>query len=181
MPVDGSATYEEVAQRVSLPRNVVFRLLQHAMNLRLFASAGLGRVKHTSRSAALAQTPGLKALTSSILDDAGAPVMVLNEALRRYNVGKPELSQDVSESAFALFHAGGQFGGYKNTWEMIENDGQGERKGWRQRNFVEFMGYLKDLFQLEGVVLNYTGWPTEGKVTVADVSRPPALHELSCD
>lgn len=100
--------------------------------------------------------------------------MVLHEALRRYNLGQSELTQKVDETAFALFHAGGQFGGFRNTWDMLENDGEGPRKGWRQRNFVEWMAYLKDLFHLEGVVLNYAGWPTEGKVTVADVSSPPS-------
>ncbi|KAF7537106.1 hypothetical protein G7054_g3970 [Neopestalotiopsis clavispora] len=169
VPLDGSATYEEISTHVSLPRGVVYRLVQHGMTQRIFAPAGPGRVKHTSRSAALAQSSGLKALVSSILDDAGAPVMVLHEALRRYNLGQSELTQKVDETAFALFHAGGQFGGFRNTWDMLENDGEGPRKGWRQRNFVEWMAYLKDLFHLEGVVLNYAGWPTEGKVTVADI------------
>ncbi|KAM0818385.1 putative O-methyltransferase domain-containing protein [Seiridium cardinale] len=169
VPLDGTASYEEISAHVSLPRDVVYRLLQHAMTQRIFAAAEPGRVKHTSRSAALAKSTGLKALVSAILDDAGAPVMVLNEALRRYNVGKSGLVQDTDKTSFALFHAGGQFGGFRNTWELLENDGEGERKGWRQRKFVEFMEYLKDLFRLEGVVLNYSGWPSEGKVTVVDI------------
>lgn len=181
MPLDGSASYEDIAAYVCLPRNVVYRLLQHAFTLRIFASAGPGRVQHNSRSAALARSSGLKALVSSILDDAGAPVMVLNEALRRYSRGKPQLTQKMEETSFALYQAGGQFGGFRNSWDMLENDGEGERKGWRQRNFVEFMEYLKDLFHLEGVVLNYAGWPSEGKATVVDVSATHPLARETAD
>ncbi|KAI1849683.1 hypothetical protein JX265_008020 [Neoarthrinium moseri] len=173
VPVNGSASYEEVAAKVSLPRDVVYRLLQHAVTMRLFAEtragAGPARIQHTSRSAALAQSTGLQALVSSILDDSGAPLMVLNEALRRYSAGKPGLSQRMDETSFALLHAGGQFGQFRNSWELLENDGAGDRQGWRQRNFVEFMRYLKELFHLEDVVLNSYQWPAEGKVTVVDL------------
>ncbi|KAK6073343.1 sterigmatocystin 8-o-methyltransferase [Seiridium cupressi] len=145
VPLDGTASYEVISAHVSLPRDVVYRLLP------------------------LAKSAGLKALVSAILDDAGAPVMVLNEDLRWYKVGKCELVQDTDKTSFALFHAGGQFGSFRNTWELLENDGEGERNGWRQRKFVEFMEYLKDLFRPKGVVLNYSGWPPEGKVTVVDL------------
>ncbi|KAK6072736.1 6-hydroxytryprostatin B O-methyltransferase 2 [Seiridium cupressi] len=155
VPLDGTASYEVISAHVSLPRDVVYRLLP------------------------LAKSAGLKALVSAILDDAGAPVMVLNEDLRWYKVGKCELVQDTDKTSFALFHAGGQFGSFRNTWELLENDGEGERNGWRQRKFVEFMEYLKDLFRPKGVVLNYSGWPPEGKVTVVDaklVLRPSATY-----
>ncbi|KAK9413990.1 putative O-methyltransferase domain-containing protein [Seiridium unicorne] len=81
VPLDGPASYEEISAYVSLPRDFVYRLLQHAMTQRIFVAVEPGRVKHTSRSAALAKSAGLKALVWAILDDAGAPVMVLNEAL----------------------------------------------------------------------------------------------------
>ncbi|KAK6855190.1 hypothetical protein PG995_008722 [Apiospora arundinis] len=114
--------------------------------------------------------PGLRALVSTVLDDAGAPLMVLNEALRRFSSGKPELTQKTAETAFALFHQGGQFGGkFENSWEMIENDGEGEKKGWRQRNFVTFMSYLKDIFQLEDKVLHAYDWAAAGKASVVDI------------
>ncbi|KAK8880073.1 sterigmatocystin 8-O-methyltransferase [Apiospora arundinis] len=175
VPLNGSTTYADIAHETKLPQAVVYRLLQHAMTLRIFAEVpgkdgAAPRVKHTSRSAALAKTPGLRALVSTVLDDAGAPLMVLNEALRRFSSGKPELTQKTAETAFALFHQGGQFGGkFENSWEMIENDGEGEKKGWRQRNFVTFMSYLKDIFQLEDKVLHAYDWAAAGKASVVDI------------
>ncbi|KAI1096292.1 sterigmatocystin 8-O-methyltransferase [Rostrohypoxylon terebratum] len=173
VPLAGSASYAEIAQHVSLPEDVVRRVLQHAVTLRIFEETEPGKstslIRHTSRSAALARFSGLKALVSTILDDAGAPMMVLNEALNRYSRGKPALTQNINETSFALFHSGGQFGKHRNSWDLLENDGAGEKQGWRQRNFVEFMRYIKEIFHLEGVVLDAHDWKAAGKATVVDV------------
>lgn len=177
VPLEGSASYAEIAQRVSLPEDVVQRVIQHGTTLRIFAETEPGkktsRVQHTSRSAALARNSGLRALTSTILDDAGAPMMVLNEALQRYSRGKPALTQDMSQTAFALFHSGGVYGQHTNSWDLLEKDGEGDKKGWRSRNFVEFMRYVKEIFHLEGVVLDSHDWKSVGKATVVDVSSNP--------
>ncbi|KAI1771396.1 sterigmatocystin 8-O-methyltransferase [Hypoxylon cercidicola] len=173
VPLEGSASYAEIAQRISLPEDVVRRVLAHAVTLRIFEETEPGksssRIRHNSRSAALARSSGLKALVATILDDAGAPMMVMNEALSRYSRGKPALTQDMNETSFALFHSGGQFGKHGNSWDLLENDGVGEKQGWRQRNFVEFMRYIKEIFHLEGVVLDAHDWKTAGKATVVDV------------
>jgi hypothetical protein len=183
VPIDGSATYDQIANHVSLPWDVVYRIIQHAITMRIFTEVKPDvdqpvRVKHTSRSAAAAHSAGLQALMSSILDDSGPPMMVLNEALRRYSAGKPKPSQDMSETSFALFHAGGQFGNFQNSWERLENDGKGAKQGWRQRNFVELMKCLKELFHLEDVVLNSYDWPAEGRFTVVDVSGLSCVRPL---
>ncbi|KAI2472036.1 sterigmatocystin 8-O-methyltransferase [Annulohypoxylon bovei var. microspora] len=173
VPLDGAASYVEIAQKVCLPEDVVRRVLQHAVTLRIFEETEPGKssslIRHNSRSAALARSSGLKALVSTILDDAGAPMMVLNEALNRYSRGKPTLTQNINETSFALFHSGGQFGKHGNSWDLLENDGAGEKQGWRQRNFVEFMRYIKEIFHLEGVVLDAHDWKAAGKVNVVDV------------
>lgn len=180
VPLAGSASYPEIAARVSLPEDVVTRVIQHATTLRIFAETPEKRVAHSSRSAALARSKGLRALTSTILDDAGAPMMVLNEALARYSRGKPALTQDVKETSFALFHSGGVYGArHGNSWELLEGDGEGERKGWRARNFVEFMRYVKEIFHLEGVVLDSHDWKAVGKASVVDVSDPPSQNSTS--
>lgn len=175
VPVDGSASYAEIAERVSLPEDVVTRVLQHAVTLRLFSETSPQRVQHTSRSAALARQPGLRALVSSVLDVTGAPMMAMNSALERYSRGKKtgQTENKISESAFSLFHGHK----YANSWDYLENDGEGERKGWRQQKFVEFMLYTKEIFHLEDVVLNAYDWAAAGKSTVVDVSlyTPPLV------
>lgn len=171
VPLDGSASYADIAKHVALPQEVVRRVLEHAVTLRLFAKASEpGHVKHTSRSAAVAKQPGLKALVSTVLNDAGPPLAVMPQALERYSRNKTTLTTNMGETSFALLQSGALARGYKNSWELLEQDGEGERKGWRQRNFVTFMAYLKEIFQLEKVILESFDWKTAGKATVVDVS-----------
>ena len=178
VPVNGSASYQEIAAHTSLPEEVVHRILQHATTLRIFAETEPGnptsRIQHTSRSAALAKSPGLSALVSTVLDDAGAPMMVLNEALQKYSHGKSDLTTNLDETSFALYHSSDTFGRYQNSWDFIENDGDGDKKGWRQKNFVEFMNYIKEIFQTEKVMLEIYDWKAAGSAKVVDVGT------LSC-
>ncbi|RAR07210.1 S-adenosyl-L-methionine-dependent methyltransferase [Stemphylium lycopersici] len=171
VPVNGSATLEDVAKHTKLPFEVVSRVIDHAVTMRFFAklSPTSTTIKHTSRSAALAKDAGLSALVHSVLDETGPPMFLLPEALRRYSQGKTEITKDMKETAFKLCHSGGGWGEHENCWEFIENDGEGERKGWRQRNFVRFMAYIKDLFQTEGLVLDAIDWKAAGDVTVVDL------------
>jgi hypothetical protein len=173
VPLEGSASYSEISERLSLPQDVVTRAIQHATTLRLFEEVGddSSRIRHTSRSAALARQPGLQALVSSVLDVTGAPMMTMPSALEKYSRGKSELTQDMSETAFALFHSTGPLGKkHVNSWDYLENDGEGERQGWRQQKFVDFMKYIKEIFQLDGIVLNAYDWEAAGSATVVDVS-----------
>ena len=173
VPVDGTATHEQVAKHTNLPIEVVQRTLDHATTMRYFKRPEPTSpvVQHTSRSAALAKDPGLVALVQMVLDETSPPMLLLPEALRQFAVGKSEISRDQKETAFRLCHSGGIWGDYDNTWEFLENDGEGEKKGWRQRNFIKFMAYIKDLFKTESIVLDAIDWKAAGDATVVDVSR----------
>ncbi|KAI8932008.1 hypothetical protein NX059_010904 [Plenodomus lindquistii] len=171
VPVNGSATFEEISKYTKLPLEVVQRVLDHAITMRFFTRSNpkSTSVSHTSRSAALAKDAGLSALVQMVLDETGPPMFQLPEALRRFSQGKPELTTDMTQTAFKLCHSGGAWGDYANSWDFIENDGEGEKKGWRQRNFVKFMAYIKDLFETEDLVLNAVDWANQGAITVVDL------------
>ncbi|KAI1587178.1 hypothetical protein PtrCC142_012130 [Pyrenophora tritici-repentis] len=172
VPIYGEATFEYVAKQTKLPLEVVSRVLEHAVTMRFFVkpSPTATSVRHTSRSAALAKDAGLSALVHMVLDEAGPPMFMLPEALRRFSQGKLDISKDVKETAFKLCRSGGAWGDYENSWDFIENDGEGEEKGWRQRNFIKFMAYIKDLFQTESHVLSAIDWKAAGNATVVDAS-----------
>ena len=178
VPLDGTASTASIAKHTNLPEEVVTRVLDHAKTLRIFTDASPGHIRHTSRSAALAKNAGLKALVSTILDDAGPPMTVMPQALEKFNAGSETLPEDMSRTAFNLFHGGK----YANSWEYIENDGEGEKKGWRSRNFTTFMSYLKDIFRLEQIVEGSYGWGEAGDLSVVDVSPIPSpprtLYEI---
>lgn len=173
VPLDQTATFEQVAKHTNLPVEIVQRTLDHAITMRYFKrpEPTSSSVQHTSRSAALAKDPGLVALVQMVLDETSPPMMMLPEALRQFAVGKSEISRNQKETAFRLCHSGGIWGDYNNTWDFLENDGEGEQKGWRQRNFIKFMAYIKDLFRTESIVLDAIDWKAAGDATVVDVSR----------
>ena len=170
VPLDGTASYGDIAKHTNLPEDVVQRFIAHAKTLRIFADSEPGNpsspVRHSSRSAALAKSAGLRALVSTVLDDAGPPMTVLPQALERYSLGKAAPPDDITQTAFNLFH----HGKYANSWEYIENEGEGDKKGWRSRNFTTFMAYLKDIFRLEQIVNDCYNWEEAGDIHVVDVS-----------
>lgn len=183
VPLTGEASYDEIAKHVQLPVDVVSRILDHAITMRFFLrdSSTATTVRHSSRSAALAKDDGLVALVQSVLDDTGPPMLVLPEALRKYSQGKSHLTKNMKETAFKLCHSGGTWGDFENSWSFIEDDGVAEgevgyekrSKGWRQRSFVKFMVYIRELFKTEHLVLNALDWASVGDVTVVDVSHSP--------
>lgn len=170
-----SAEFEEIARKTNLPVSICERLIRHAITLRIFSLTSDGkRVQHTSRSAAIARSKGLRALVSTILDDAGPPMSILPEALRQFTAGKSTASQDPDETAFAVLHKhGGPYGAaFRTSWDLLENEGEGDRKGWRQRNFATFMRYVNDIFQFDAIIENGLDWKAAGSVRVIDVSSP---------
>ncbi|KAF9700108.1 hypothetical protein EKO04_002059 [Ascochyta lentis] len=181
VPLNGTATYEQVAKHINLPVEIVQRTIDHAITMRYFArpEPTSTSVQHTSRSAALAKDPGLKAFVQTVLDETSPPMMLLPEALRRSAVGKSEVSRDQKETAFRLCHSGGIWGDYDNTWQFLENDGEGEQKGWRQRNFIKFMEYIKDLFKTESIVLDAIDWKAAGDATVVDVGGSAGHDDIA--
>ncbi|KAF4126250.1 O-methyltransferase [Geosmithia morbida] len=171
VPLDHSASYEEISKYTKLPIEVVRRVLEHAVTLRLFSKAGPRGVKHTSRSAALTKESGLRAAVTTLLEEVGPPMTIMNQTLRLHAFDKSELSSGMDVTAFSLLHSGTLFGGKKYTspWDFIENDGEGESKGWRQRSFADFMSYIKDVFHFEDVVQAVYDWQGAGEIKVVDL------------
>ncbi|KAH6642228.1 S-adenosyl-L-methionine-dependent methyltransferase [Boeremia exigua] len=179
VPLKGTATDEQVAAHTALPLEVATRTLDHAVTMRYFTRPTPSTVAHTSRSAALAQDTGLQALVQMVVDETSPPMLMLPEALRRFAVGKKELGLSQKDTAFRLCHSGGAWGEYDNTWEFLENDGEGERKGWRQRNFIKFMAYIKDLFKTEALVLEALDWAAAGEATVVDIGGSAGHDDIA--
>ncbi|KAL1797677.1 hypothetical protein ACET3X_004283 [Alternaria dauci] len=121
--------------------------------------------------------PGDVFMTRQLLEDALKDMWILSqgpsESVFNYvHMAIPDTAclNVLNQFDFWAKDSGGEvWGDYETSWEFIENDGEGEKKGWRQRNFVKFMAYIKDLFQTENIVLNALDWKAEGEVTVVDL------------
>ncbi|KAJ6790046.1 hypothetical protein PWT90_05273 [Aphanocladium album] len=173
IPLDGSASVADIANHANLPEEVVKRVVKHGTALRLFSPEGnykvTQRVQHSSRSAALVKSSGLRALVFTVLDDAEASMLAMNKALELHSRGRKSLGKDMTKTAFATHQKGATIGNHTTSWEFMDNDGDGERKGWRQRNFVELMRYLKEIFRLESVLETACDWKALGKATIVDI------------
>ena len=97
-------------------------------------------------------------------------MIVMAEALERYNKSQPSLTQSKEESAFALFHSGGIYGKHTNSWDLFESEGKGEKEGHRAKDYAEFMRYMMEMFGLNDIVIGAHDWEAAGNATVVDVS-----------
>ncbi|RYP05243.1 hypothetical protein DL764_003950 [Monosporascus ibericus] len=176
VPLDGTASYEEIAERTNLPVDVVRRVIRHALNFRFFAETDPGdpstRVKHTALSGVLVSSAGARGAFQTMFEIGGGPTLMLHQALSKYNVGRAEMAQGADKSAFALFDSQHGDGKYTDYWQYLENSGEGEKKGHRQKSFSKFMDFLTSLFGHENVMAQCYDWKSLGAATVVDVNAP---------
>lgn len=181
IPLDGDASYEEIAKAVRLPEEVIRRVLEHAVTLRIFAKVDPGsmksRIKHTSKSAVLKKSRGLQAVVNTNLGNSGAPMCTLTRALEKYSRGEEKLAKNLNKTAFSLVYSGGKLGTYSDMWDFIEKDGEGETRGvgWRQKEMVESMKSIKDSLNLGELIKQLTDWKGAGKAKIVDVSIPSTV------
>ncbi|RYP26288.1 hypothetical protein DL768_011758 [Monosporascus sp. mg162] len=173
VPLDGTASYEEIAERTNLPVDVVRRVMRHAFNFRFFAEMNPGdpstRVKHTALSGVLVRSAGARGAFQTMFEVGGGPTLMLRQVLSKYNAGRTEMAQGVDKSAFALFNSQHGDGKYTDFWQYLENSGEGEQKGHRQKSFSKYMDFVTSLFGHENVMAQCYDWKSLGPATVVDV------------
>ncbi|RYP17555.1 hypothetical protein DL765_004444 [Monosporascus sp. GIB2] len=193
VPLDGTASYEEIAERTNLPVDAVRRVMlapkvpwrmrsfsarvfnktRHAFTLRFFAETNPGdastRVRHTAFSGVLVRSAGARGAFQTIFEIAGGPTLMLDKVLSKYSAGQAEMAQGVDKSAFALFNSQHGDGKYTDFWQYLENSGEGEKKGHRQKSFSKYMNFVTSLFGHENVMVQCYDWKSLGAATVVDV------------
>ena len=175
VPLQGDASFEEISKSVRLPQEVVQTVLRYAMNNRIFEMVDLtnaaSRIRHTSRSAVMVREKSMRFIVSLTIDGLGGPLAVLNRSLEKYFLGKTELSNEISETPFGmLYNEGGPLGKFKDYYDFLDRDGEGEKKGWRQRDMVDSLRLAKEKMGAESALIGSLDWAGAGKATVVDVS-----------
>ncbi|KND86898.1 6-hydroxytryprostatin B O-methyltransferase [Tolypocladium ophioglossoides CBS 100239] len=174
VPLEGDASFEEISKSVRLPQEAVQTVLRYAMNNRIFEMVNptdaASRIRHTSRSAVMVREKSLRFIVSLTIDGLGGPLAILNRSLEKYFLGKTELSNEISETPFGmLYNEGGPLGKFKDYYDFIDREGEGEKKGWRQRDMVESLRLAKEKMGAEGALLDALDWAGAGKATVVDL------------
>lgn len=172
VPLKGDASLEEIAKSVKLPVEAVERTMKHAVTMRFFAkvkpAADNSRIKHTARSAVLAKDPDQRSHTITTLDNSAVPLAVFPRALEEWSQGQQEFCKEPGKRAFNYAFSGGHLGEYSNMWDMLDNDGKGDRKGWRAQEMVRTQRSLRDTLDMSAAILRITDW--SGHKHLVDVS-----------
>ena len=94
----------------------------------------------------------------------------LPEALRKFSMGKGTASEELDEAAFGLGHLD-EHGKPMTMWEFLQNDGEGDKKGYRMLRFAEAMQVSSKASKLNfGRIEGGFDWASLGDATVVDVS-----------
>jgi 6-hydroxytryprostatin B O-methyltransferase len=163
VPLEGKISYADLSEKVGLPVNRLHRILRHAMTRRIFYEASPGHVAHTANSAAVVKDPPLASWIRHDVDEATRGLSWLNEALDKWGD-----TQDPNEAALCLAFNLPRGTGF---WEFLQNDGEGDRKGFRAKRFGEAMAAMSKTGVFSNAHLhNKFDWDALGKATVVDVS-----------
>lgn len=163
IPVKGDISYEDLAQKVKIPTSRLRRILRHAMTNYHFYEPREGYVAHTGPTMAMVKAPVYGSWIAHNSEEVTVAISGTIEALQKYGDSrKPE------ESAFnvAMKLSEGQ-----NAFTFFENDGEGEKRGYRQRRFGEAMQAMNAAgsFSSKYIVKGFD-WARLRDGTVVDVS-----------
>ena len=97
VPLNGDASFAEIAAKVGLPERPIRRILQHAITCRIFCEPRPGYIAHTAASAVFLRTPEISAWVGHNLEEVWPANVKISEALRLYGD-----SEEPGESAFNI-------------------------------------------------------------------------------
>lgn len=177
VPIDSKegVSFDEISKKVDLPYDVVRRVLEHAISNRFFDKVDHTvkghdiRVVHNSHSAVLHDNEDLAGDVTNQLDHFGPPLMTLARALEKWTKGKDKLCIEMGKLPFNYAYSGGYLGKHDTVWEYVEEDGEGDRKGWRQGEMVKAMRYLKTQLDFKETML----------FSLTDWNNPPNAHVVN--
>lgn len=178
VPLRGSATYGEIAQKTNLPESIVRRILRHAFLGHIFAEAppSSGRVVHTAKSALVVKEPVIRGWIAHNLEEVRPATNNVARSLREHSAGHRIASQDPLQSGFALADLDGS-GRPVLHWDFLSNTPEGQREGYRAVRFSDAMETvaMTSVVASEDAIRLGFDWESLGDATVVDVRATPQL------
>lgn len=153
VPLDGSATFAQIAEKSELPERLVERFIRHAMGNHIFTEHPPGLVCHTASSRLLATDPYLKDTVAMMVKEIWQPSTRVIDAVRQFHD-----SDEPTEAPFTLANEPGvgmfefmakhperarKFGGAMKWFGTFES--------WDLKHLVN--GYSWDMVDRPGAVL----------------------------
>lgn len=176
----GSASYSEIATKVSLPESLVRRVLKYAITIRYFARdpSDKDRVVHTSLSAVPAKQYLIRSWFRHHFDEARVAGVHFAESFEMFSAGKDKPSEEPIESPFSLANVD-KLKTPESFWDYLNREAEGKPKGWRATNFAESMQAASSASAIRADDLLKVGydWAQLGDVTLVDVSNPNLFRD----
>lgn len=173
VPLNGSASYADIARSTNLPEQIVRRFLRMALTMFIFAeeAPGSDRIVHTAASAHLVHAPLFRSYIGHNMQDVRPAATVGVDALTTWIVGRETPPEDVTSCAFPLATDNGHQRG-TDLWNFLENfERPDQPKGYRAKQFA---GAMQTIGEVTGIgiesVLEEFDWEGLGEATVVDVS-----------
>ncbi|RMZ82434.1 hypothetical protein DV737_g2091, partial [Chaetothyriales sp. CBS 132003] len=172
VPLNGSASYSEIAKSTNLPESIVRRFLRYAFTLFVFTESPLGseNVVHTSASAYIARSRFVQAFLAHNLEDIRPATTVGVNALKKWVAGHVDPPQEVTTCAMPLATDDG-VERRTDFWTYIDNfERHDQPKGFRAKRFAEAMqGLTQNTATIIEATLKLFDWKSLNDATVVDL------------
>ncbi|KAL7793744.1 O-methyltransferase domain-containing protein [Trichoderma ceciliae] len=170
VPLDGSASYTEIAAAIHLPKQTVRRFLKQAFSMFLFReeNPGSDRIVHSAASAYVARDAARSAFIGHCMEDVRPAAAVGVDALQKFYIGLEEHSEEQEHCPTYLASDKGKVRGM-SYWEFADTyEEPGKPRGYRAERFALAMKALSQT-QLTAQVLEAFDWESLEGATVVDV------------
>jgi hypothetical protein len=168
VPLEGSASYSEIASKTGIPEDMARRIIRHSMTQRIFAETapGSNQVVHTATSALFLKNPKWHSWVGHNLDEVNRASTYMTDSIRRFGDGNGE--PGLCAATLALCPDIPK----ETSWfQWAATDGEGDKKGWRMHRFSEAMEVISTGQNATAAVHGGFDWkslPSGG--TIVDVS-----------
>jgi 6-hydroxytryprostatin B O-methyltransferase len=161
VPTEGDISYADLATKVPLTERQVRRAIRHAMTKNIFHETRPDHVAHTALSMAVVKAPSLVPWFNHNLGEILPASSRLADTIEKY--GDPQNPEDVA--------LGLAWNWDKDTslFSWFANDGEGEKKGWRARQFAQAMAAMDGGSHDTRHTVEAFDWASLGSGTLVDV------------
>jgi len=166
VPLDDEISYADLAAKVGLSTDHTRRIIRHAMTNNIFAESRPGHVMHTASSIVPVKFPNVKSWIGHNGDDASQASVKMVEAMTRWGH-----SQEPAESGFGIAFGLNTSAGRDSVFSFVQQDGKGDKKGWRMKRIGEAMAAMKGAGGYDvGHIHAGFDWESLGSAKIVDVS-----------
>lgn len=138
MPLNGEASYADIAAKVKLSEDRVRRIVRQAMTNHIFIEPRPGFVAHTASSAAPVRIPSIKPVMDFFAGECCPANAKLIDAMEKWGA-----SEEPARSGYGVAMGLNPDDDKDCVFRFAQEDGEGENKGFRMKRIGAAMESIK--------------------------------------